>query len=64
MKVNPLVMGSHAWAAAVAGPALIWTGWAFTGSLKTRLLLAGIGGVLIATHLPYLKAETKKLLPG
>lgn len=54
----------HAWAAAIAGPALMWAGWKYPGSNKAKLLLVGIGVVLVGAHAPYLKAEANKLLPG
>lgn len=51
-------------AVGVAGPALLWAGWKYPGSLQARLFLMATGVVLVGTQLPYLKGEAKKLLPG
>lgn len=62
--MDKLALGAHAWSAAVAGPALLWAAWSSEGTLKSRLMLAGIGTVLIASNLPFLTSEVKNLLPG
>jgi hypothetical protein len=50
---NGVQATSHVYAAAIAGPALMYAGYKFPGSWQSRLFLVGSGALLVAAHYPF-----------
>lgn len=50
---NGVQATSHVYAAAIAGPALMYAGYKFPGSWQSRLFLMGSGALLVAAHYPF-----------
>jgi hypothetical protein len=56
VKMNPALVpyrdqGLKLFTAAVAGPALLYAGYKYPGSLQSKIALMGVGGLLVYTNL-------------
>lgn len=50
----------HLATAAIAGPALIWAGYAYPGSWKSRLFLGLTGVAVVVTHYHYFDSAIRQ----